>query len=112
MTGRAGALASLMLLGTIVGMVLVERTQTARPITATQKPIARLRPTPTARPLPLAPPRGIIPGWLHTDGTRIVDATNHPIRLASINWYGAEGAPSFPAGIGRATRRTPIPCQT
>jgi endoglucanase len=99
MTGRAGALASLMLLGTIVGMVLVERTQTARRITATQNPIARPRPTPTARPLPLAPPRGTIPSWLHTDGTRIVDAAGHPIRLASINWYGAEGATFVPGGL-------------
>jgi endoglucanase len=51
--------------------------------------------------LPLAAPRGTIPGWLHTAGTRIVDAKNRPIRLASVNWYGAEGATFVPGGLDR-----------
>src|SRR5438270_229944 len=39
------------------------------------------------------------PGWLHTDGTWIVDANNHPVRLASVNWYGAEGGTFVPGGL-------------
>jgi hypothetical protein len=56
---------------------------------------------PRATPIPLAPAHGTIPGWLHTDGTWIVDAKNHPIRLASVNWYGAEGATFVPGGLDR-----------
>jgi endoglucanase len=38
---------------------------------------------------------------LHTAGTRIVDAKNRPIRLASVNWYGAEGPTFVPGGLDR-----------
>ena len=101
MTGRAAALTSLVLAGTIVGAVLVARTQAARSTSSAQRSIAWPRPTPTARPLPLAPPSGTVPGWLHTDGTWIVDGKYRPIRLASVNWYGAEGATFVPGGLDR-----------
>lgn len=31
-----------------------------------------------------------VPSWLHAVGTQIVDATNSPVHLAGLNWYGAE----------------------
>lgn len=51
--------------------------------------------------LPL--PRHItpVPGWLHTDGTRIVDAHGHAVRLIAVNWYGAEGPDFVPGGLDR-----------
>lgn len=32
----------------------------------------------------------LVPSWLHTSGTAIVDATEQPVHLSSLNWYGAE----------------------
>jgi aryl-phospho-beta-D-glucosidase BglC (GH1 family) len=31
-----------------------------------------------------------VPSWLHAQGTQMVDATNAPVHLAGLNWYGAE----------------------
>lgn len=31
-----------------------------------------------------------VPTWLHAEGTTIVTAGGDPVRLASVNWYGAE----------------------
>ena len=31
-----------------------------------------------------------IPTWLHAEGTTIMTAAGEPVRLASVNWYGAE----------------------
>lgn len=31
-----------------------------------------------------------VPSWLHAAGTQMVDATNTPIHLTGLNWYGAE----------------------
>jgi aryl-phospho-beta-D-glucosidase BglC (GH1 family) len=31
-----------------------------------------------------------VPSWLHAQETQIVDATNAPVHLAGLNWYGAE----------------------
>jgi endoglucanase len=50
-------------------------------------------------PLALAPTKGVIPGWLHTTGTTIVDANGRPIRLAAVNWYGAESTDFVPGGL-------------
>ena len=36
------------------------------------------------------------PGYLSTRGSQIVDAESHPVRVASIGWYGTDG----PAGYG------------
>lgn len=33
---------------------------------------------------------GTVPTWLHAQGTSIVDAAGAPVRLACLNWYGAE----------------------
>src|ERR1700745_4137124 len=35
----------------------------------------------------------------HSDANRIVDATNHPVRLYGINWYGFETKFFIPHGI-------------
>ncbi len=35
-------------------------------------------------------------GYLSTQGSQIVDAQGHPVRIASIGWYGTDG----PAGYG------------
>jgi endoglucanase len=32
------------------------------------------------------------PGYLHTDGNRILDADNRPVRIAGVNWFGFETA--------------------
>src|SRR5258708_3485307 len=37
---------------------------------------------------PLLPPPGK-PGW-HTDGARILDGNNEPVRIAGVNWFGFE----------------------
>ncbi len=38
-------------------------------------------------------------GYWHTDGAQILDANNHPVRIAGINWFGFE-TPSFsPHGL-------------
>jgi aryl-phospho-beta-D-glucosidase BglC (GH1 family) len=31
-----------------------------------------------------------VPSWLHAEGTQMVDATNTPVHLTGLNWYGAE----------------------
>ncbi len=31
-----------------------------------------------------------VPSWLHAAGTQMVDATNTPVHLTGLNWYGAE----------------------
>ena len=51
----------------------------------------------------IALPRHVtpIPGWLHTGGTRIVDAHGRGVVLAAINWYGAEGPDFVPGGLDR-----------
>jgi endoglucanase len=54
------------------------------------RPAPHPKPRPTAPLLPLAPAHGTLPGWLHTAGTTIVDAHDRPVRLASVNWDGAE----------------------
>jgi aryl-phospho-beta-D-glucosidase BglC (GH1 family) len=38
-----------------------------------------------------------IPTWLHADSTQIVDARGTPVRLAALNWYGAE-SPDYVVG--------------
>jgi aryl-phospho-beta-D-glucosidase BglC (GH1 family) len=46
------------------------------------------------RPIDLAMMAGrvmqTVPTWLHTSGTQIVDVNGTPVRLAALNWYGAE----------------------
>ena len=59
--------------------------------------------TPTATPLPTTPaalPTAVTPlDWLHTAGTRVVDAQGRTVTLASVNWYGAEGPDFIPGGL-------------
>ncbi len=39
---------------------------------------------------------------LHTEGRRIVDASGHPIRLTSVNWYGFDEKEYVPGGLDHA----------
>ena len=41
---------------------------------------------------------------LHTQGRWILDATNQRVKLAGVNWYGAESLDFAPAGLHRAHR--------
>ncbi len=45
---------------------------------------------------PITPP-------LHTSGHQILDANNHPVRLASANWYGFDQKEFVPGGLDHAT---------
>lgn len=47
---------------------------------------------PDVAPLPSMADRllSTVPSWLHAEGTQIVDATNAPVHLAGLNWYGSE----------------------
>lgn len=56
-------------------------------------------PPPQSPPLPLAPAHGTLPGWLHTSGTSIADAADHPVRLAAVNWNGFELSGLVPGGL-------------
>jgi len=47
--------------------------------------------------MPPAPPMD----WLHTEGTRVVDARGRTVTLATINWYGAEGPDYIPGGLDK-----------
>jgi endoglucanase len=40
-------------------------------------------------------------GPLRTEGNQIVDAGGNPVRLAAVNWYGAESADFVPMGLNR-----------
>jgi endoglucanase len=40
-------------------------------------------------------------GPLHTNGNQIVNQAGRPIRLAAVNWYGAESADFVPMGLDR-----------
>jgi endoglucanase len=40
---------------------------------------------------------------LHTSGHQILDAENHPVRLASANWYGFDQKEFVPGGLDHAT---------
>jgi aryl-phospho-beta-D-glucosidase BglC (GH1 family) len=39
------------------------------------------------------------PGFLHTSGNQIVDATSRPVRLSGVNWFGMEGTTFAPHGL-------------
>lgn len=40
--------------------------------------------------------------WLHGIGSQLYTASNKPITLKAINWYGFEYPPFVPGGLGRA----------
>lgn len=85
----------------VAGVLLTNRAQANHPASPPHIPIPppRPSPTPTVPPLPVAPANGMIPGWLHTDGTRVVDVHGRTVRLATVNWYGAEGSDFVPGGL-------------
>jgi len=90
------ALASIVTAAAVAGHV-----HAAKPAGPPRLPVPPPYPTPApiAPPLSLAPARGLAPGWLHTDGTTIVDAYGRPVRLAAVNWYGAESLDFVPGGL-------------
>ncbi|MBS1805007.1 MAG: cellulase family glycosylhydrolase [Acidobacteria bacterium] len=49
----------------------------------------------TAQQLQISPP-------LHTDGYRILDSANHPVRLTSVNWYGFDEKEYIAGGLDHA----------
>jgi len=49
--------------------------------------------------------RAIVPP-LHTEGYRIVDATGHPVRLTSVNWYGFDQKEYVVGGLDHAPLET------
>jgi aryl-phospho-beta-D-glucosidase BglC (GH1 family) len=57
-------------------------------------PTSGLAPTPTA-----SPPVGS--GYWHTSGIQIVDANNHPVRIAGLNWFGFESPTYVVHGLGQ-----------
>ena len=100
MTNQAFKRALTALAGILVSAVAIGSVQAARPTAAPRLPVPPPRPSATAAaPLPVAPLHGAIPGWLHTDGTRIVDAGGHTVRLVAVNWYGAETPDFVPGGL-------------
>jgi endoglucanase len=48
-----------------------------------------------ARQTKIAPP-------LHTSGYQILDASDHPVRLTSVNWYGFDQKEYVPGGLDHA----------
>jgi endoglucanase len=40
-----------------------------------------------------------ISGWLHTSGSKIVDASNHVVTIKAANWFGMETANCAPHGL-------------
>lgn len=53
-------------------------------------------PTPALSPTPL-PPVGT--GYWHTAGTKVLDAYNRPVRIASVSWPGMDTSYWVPAGL-------------
>jgi endoglucanase len=43
---------------------------------------------------------GLGDGYWHTRGNQIFDSGNHPVRIAGVNWYGAETTSAVPGGLG------------
>ncbi|HEY0835680.1 MAG TPA: carbohydrate-binding domain-containing protein [Azospirillum sp.] len=43
--------------------------------------------------------KGIAPGFLHTEGSQIVDSAGNNVKLTGVNWFGAEGYAFAPQGL-------------
>ncbi len=66
------------------------------PVSATPQPLGSYEPehaSTRAGGLPWSP--------LHTNGNQIVDERGEPVRLAAVNWYGAESADFVPMGLDK-----------
>lgn len=49
---------------------------------------------------PDRPPGALLPsGYLHTEGSQIVDEHGNPVRIAAIGWNGGDGGPRVPEGL-------------
>lgn len=98
-----GTLARRVIVGLVVvlGLDMAGSARALTTLTASRKaaPAGRSAPAASDAPIPLAPPHGALPGWLHTDGTRLLDARGHTVRLSAVNWYGAEGPDFVPGGL-------------
>ncbi len=42
---------------------------------------------------------GIASGFLHTEGSQIVDSAGHNVKLTGVNWFGGEGYAFAPQGL-------------
>jgi endoglucanase len=61
---------------------------------------------PTAGPTTVpTPPPPVGTGYWHTNGTQIVDASNQPVRIAGINWFGFESSTYVVHGLGQRDYR-------
>lgn len=40
-----------------------------------------------------------LPGWLHTSGSKIVDASGHTVTIRAVNWFGLETSNCAPHGL-------------
>jgi endoglucanase len=62
--------------------------------------------------LAVHPPPAVQPGlgdgYWHTRGNQILDAANHPVRIAGINWYGFETTSALAGGLELQDYRTII----
>lgn len=53
----------------------------------------------SSSPLPNPSPGGKIQGWLHTQGTQLIDSQGHVVRLTGVNWFGMETNTYCPHGL-------------
>jgi endoglucanase len=44
--------------------------------------------------------RAVGQGYWHTKGTQLVDASNQPVRITGVNWFGLETSSYAPHGLG------------
>jgi cellulase (glycosyl hydrolase family 5) len=98
-------------------LAIVASACTARPTTpvaapapspsAAPSPVVTV-PSPVAAPSPTPPPLGKpvhdINGYLHTDGTQLVDEKNHPVRLFSIQINGMQKGSGSPDTVSQPFR--------
>lgn len=95
-------LALLVLLFALAALALIQgrpRPAGPSPLTgATPAASPSLPPTPSPSP---ASPLGSGP-W-HTQGSQLLDASNRPVRIAGINWFGLETTTYAPHGLDKRT---------
>jgi endoglucanase len=58
-----------------------------------------------AAPASVATPR-LGEGFWHTRGSQMLDAADHPVRIAGINWYGFETLSAIPGGLDQQDYET------
>jgi endoglucanase len=51
---------------------------------------------------------GLGDGFWHTKGAQLLDSSNHPVRIAAVNWYGFETESAAPGGLQQQDYKTII----